>query len=135
VTALATGVSIAAYTVLDGIGVRRSGDALGYAVWLFVGLGPVAVGWAVLLRGRRLPAAVARNWRTGLAAGVISTLSYGAVVLAQAEAPLAAVAALRETGVVVSVLIGVVVFRERVTSGRVVAVIAVVTGVILLYLG
>ncbi|MEU4690072.1 hypothetical protein [Actinoplanes sp. NPDC023714] len=133
-TALATGVSIAAYTILDGVGVRLSGDPLGYAAWLFAGLGPVAIGWALLLRGRGLLDAVAVQWRTGMGAGVISTLSYGAVIVVQSMAPLAAVAALRETGVVVSLVIGAVVFRERVTPGRVAAACAVVAGVMVFQL-
>jgi len=129
VAALLTGVTVAVYTVIDGLGARATGDPLGYAAWMFTGLGLASLAWGLSVRGR---AAVGRQWRTGIVAGLASAVGYATVIWAQSVAPLAMVAALRETGVVAGAVIGVVVFRERMAAPRVVAAGVVVVGVILL---
>lgn len=129
--ALATGVTIAAYTVVDGIGVRHSGHALGYAAWLFAFQGPILVA-VCLWRGG--PGMSARLWRhrlTGLAGGVLSLVSYAVVVWAQARAPLAIVAALRETSVLWGAVAGTVFLRERLGWKGVLATVLAAVGAVL----
>lgn len=110
--ALATGASIAVYTVVDGIGVRTSHDALRYAVTLFaVQCTIFTVAMARHLRPLRRPSGP--RAALGAGAGALSVLAYGAVLYAQTRAPLGVVSALRETGVLWAALIGVVWFRER----------------------
>jgi drug/metabolite transporter (DMT)-like permease len=129
VAALLTGVTIAVYTVIDGLGARSTGDPFGYTAWLFTGLGLACAAWGLTVRG---PRAVVRSWRPGLAAGVASAAGYATVIWAQSVAPLAMVAALRETGVVAGAVIGVVAFHERMAAARVLAAGVVVLGVVLL---
>ena len=83
--ALATGVSIAAYTVADGLGARRSGSALGYIAWLaFLDGFPIPIPiYALVARGRRLAAPLRRQWQAGAASGVLSLAAYGLVLWAQ----------------------------------------------------
>jgi drug/metabolite transporter (DMT)-like permease len=132
--ALLTGVSIAGYTLLDGIGVRHSGSAPGYGGWLFLQEGTLVFGWAVAVRGRALLPGLAAHWRPGLAGGVVSVVAYGVVLWAQTRGALAAVAALRETGVITGALIGVVAFKEPMGRPRIVAATVVAAGVALINL-
>lgn len=130
--ALLTGVSIAGYTLIDGVGVRHAGTATGYSGWLFFCMGPLVVLWVYLVRGAGLWPGVAAQWRLGLPGGLISVLGYGIVVWAQTRGALAAVAALRETGVITGAIIGAVFFRERMGLPRFAAAGVVVVGVALI---
>lgn len=130
--ALLTGLAIAGYTTLDGLGVRRAESVAGYIGWLFLLQGPVLPLAAVAIRGRRLWSQVRPHLATGLTAGALSLAAYGLVVWAQAGGSLALVAALRETSVIVGAVIGTLVFGERLGRWRVVAAILVAGGVILI---
>ncbi|MEV5712090.1 DMT family transporter [Actinoallomurus sp. NPDC052274] len=130
--AVLTGVSIAGYTLVDGVGVRHAGTAVGYSGWLFFGMGPAVVAWVAVARGRSVWPAVRAQWRLGLPGGLISVLGYGIVVWAQTRGALAAVAALRETGVITGAIIGAVFFKERMGLPRLAAAGVVVAGVALI---
>ncbi|MBO2449595.1 EamA family transporter [Actinomadura barringtoniae] len=134
VAALLTGLSIATYTLMDGIGVRESGGAAGYSAWLFALEGPLTIAWIWLLVGRRSPftGIARREWALGLTGGVISMAGYGIVLWAQTRGALASVAALRETGVISGAIIGAVVFSERMGARRIVAACVVAAGVVLI---
>jgi drug/metabolite transporter (DMT)-like permease len=135
--AVLTGLAIAAYTVIDGIGVRRAGSPAGYTAWLFTVSGlmmPLALLVArprARRRGLVEPALLLR----GVLAGTLSLVAYGLVLWAQTRAPLAIVAALRETSVVFAAGIGAAAFHERLPGRRLVASVAVAAGAALLALG
>lgn len=137
--AVVTGLTIAGYTLIDGIGVRRSGSPVGYALWL-VGLQGLVNGTALTLARRFRLAGPAdpvagspvRAWSVAVLAGLMSALAYGLVLWAQTRGALAAVAALRESSVVVAAVIGVVFFREPMGRLRITASVAVAAGVVLL---
>lgn len=130
-SALLTGVAIAAYTTVDGLGVRRSGTTLGYAGWLFLGQGPLLPLGAAYRRRLRLWADARPHLVAGLLGGVLSLAAYGLVLWAQTRAALAPVAALRETSVVFGAAIGALVFHERFGRLRVLATVVVVAGIVL----
>ncbi len=130
--ALATGVMIASYTVVDGIGVRHSGTAIGYTAWLFTLEGPAMPLYALALRRGGLWRTLQGHWRLGVLCGVLSVTAYGLVIWAQTRGALAAVAALRESSVVVAAAIGALVFHERFGRRRILASAAIATGVVLL---
>jgi len=130
--ALATGVFIAAYTVADGLGVRRSGTVLGYVAWLFL-LHGLPIPLVVLaVRGRGLAARLRDRLGVGVAAGALSVAAYGLVLWAQRRGALAVVAALRETSVLVAALIGSLVFGERFGRRRVLAAALLAAGIVVL---
>jgi drug/metabolite transporter (DMT)-like permease len=132
--AVLTGVSIAAYTLSDGLGVRASGSALGYASWLFLISGPLTLAWAVSRRDGATWRSARENLGSGLAGGVLGVVAYGIVLWAQTTGALAVVAALRETGVITGAIIGVAVFRERAATSRIVAAVTVAAGAALINL-
>jgi drug/metabolite transporter (DMT)-like permease len=129
--AVLTGVTIAAYTITDGIGVRHSHDPWAYTALLFVLQGPPVL-VAALARRRLADWRDAATMRRGVAAGVLSSAAYGIVLWAQTRAPLAEVAAIRETSVVFAALIGVAVLGEDFGRRRVVAAVVIATGIVLI---
>lgn len=132
--ALATGVAIAVYTVVDGLGVRASHDAIRYAATLFALQSSI---WlvGVVARQHRGWWPGARKAAIGMGGGVLSMVGYVVVLWAQIRAPLGAVSALRETGVLWAALIGVVIFREGRLQRIVVPAAVVVAGIALLSVG
>ncbi|WP_067476222.1 DMT family transporter [Actinomadura hibisca] len=131
--ALLTGGSIAAYTLLDGVGVRAAEGAVSYTVWLFGIEAPLTfLGiWAVR-RGGLLRGLDRRQCALGLAGGLFALAGYGIVLWAQTRGTLASVAALRETGVISGAIIGAVFFAEKMGAQRIAAACVVATGVLLI---
>ena len=134
--ALTTGVTIAVYTVIDGIGVRLSGgQALAYTAWMFMfyWLMPVLF---VAVRGLTALWAPAReaplSVGSSLVGGLVSIAAYGIVIWALQSGAMGAVSALRETSVVFAVLIGRVLLRETVSAKRWVACVIVAVGAVCL---
>jgi drug/metabolite transporter (DMT)-like permease len=131
--ALATGVMIAVYTIIDGIGARRAGAALSYILWLNVVEGVTIVAIASVRRGRRLWRPLRATLPRGAVAGAMATLGYGIVIFAMSRSPMAHVSALRETSVVIAALIGTVVLGEPGAARRVTAAAIVAAGVVLMH--
>lgn len=127
--ALGTAVFTASYTLLDGIGARLSETPSGYTLWMFVshGLGMVACAYGV--RGRGAFTRIAPAWRSGVAAGAMSLGSYWIAIWAFTMAPIALVAALRETSVLFAMLIGVTFLKEEAGRWRWAASILIVFGI------
>nr|WP_202502267.1 DMT family transporter [Streptomyces sp. SID5785] len=127
--ALATGASIAAYTVVDGLGVRASGSALGYIAWLMILEGLAIPVWAAL-RWRGAFVATLRPFALrGLCGAALSVAAYGLVLWAQTRADLAPISALRESSIIVGAAIGAVFFKERFGMPRIVAAGVMVAGI------
>lgn len=126
-----TGLTIAAYTIVDGLGVRHARDPRAYAALLFLLLGPPMLAAAAVRRPLAAWGDLATGWR-GVTAGWLSVLAYGIVLWAQARAPLAEVAAVREISVVFAALIGVAVLGEDFGRRRVAAAIVIATGIVLI---
>lgn len=130
--AVATGCVIASYTIVDGLGVRKSGSVAGYAAWIFFFQGMMVVAVSFAIRRRALPAALRPDSARGLIGGAISMLAYGMVLWAQTRGTLAGIATLRETSILIGCLIGTVLFHERFGRTRLVASAGVVTGILLI---
>jgi len=129
--AIALGMMIAVYSVSDGIGIRASDSLMGYMGWLF--LSEALVPMVVLgLRQRRRQPVPARVLALGLLGGVFSVSAYGIALYVKTIAPIGAVAAVRESSVIIAALIGVFIFGERPAGLRLVAATVVGVGVIAL---
>jgi drug/metabolite transporter (DMT)-like permease len=132
--ALFTALTICAYSVVDGVGARRAAGASAYSVALFMGIGPVMVIYALARRGPEVIAAMRRQWRLGLAGGTLQLGSYGIAIWAMTVAPIAIVAALRETSVLFGALIAILFLKEPLRAGRVAAALMIVAGLTLIRL-
>ncbi len=133
--AASVGLMIAIYTVLDGLGARASGNPVGYVAILNIGTGIIVVGTAARLRGAAFARALRRDWHRGLLGGTLMLAGYTIVVYALTLAPMALIAALRESSVVFAAIIGTFLLREPFGPKRILASAAVVAGIALLALG
>jgi drug/metabolite transporter (DMT)-like permease len=132
--ALANALVIMGYTLADGYGGRASLHPVSYACWLFfVNAFPLTLIVCRKYRGEFIPYA-RRRWRFGLFGGLCSLASYGIAIWAMTKAPIAMVAALRESSVIFGMLLAVLLLGERVTRARVLAVFLVAGGVAALHL-
>lgn len=128
--ALATAATIVIYTLVDGLGARQSGHAAAYTGWVFV---LAAIPLLLLFMMRDAPATtayLARHWRRGLFGGFCTLGSYGLALWAMTHAPIALVAALRETSVVFGALLAAVLLHERISRTRWAAILIVFSGAV-----
>jgi drug/metabolite transporter (DMT)-like permease len=131
--AMVNALVIASYTLVDSFGVRASGSPATYTMWIFVLTGVPLAAWALLRRADFLPYARS-NWHLGLAGGFGTLISYGLVLWSMTMAPVALVAALRETSILFGTIIAVLVLKEKVTRTRLVAVLIIAAGAAVLKL-
>ncbi|MFD5423919.1 EamA family transporter [Streptomyces sp. NPDC127084] len=127
--ALATGLSIAAYTVVDGVGVRASGTPIGYVAWLLAMQGLLIPAYAWYRFRGTLLTRLRPHVGRGFLGAVLSLIAYTLVLWAQTRAPLAPVAALRESSIIVGAAIGALFFKERFGGPRIVAAGLMVVGI------
>lgn len=128
--ALMTSLFIASYTVVDALGARTNGDAHGYAFWLFALDGVSMLAVLLAARGPRSLAALAPFWKSGLAGGGMSVGAYWIVIWAMTVAPVALVAALRETSVLFASAISVLILREPLSRWRALSALMIVAGIV-----
>jgi len=121
----------AGYTLVDGLGARVAGDPVAFVGWLMIGSALAYVPAIVALRGVGVMRAKPRVWGLGLVAAAASFGAYAIAVWAMTVAPLALVAAIRETSILFAVLIGWLVFGERMDRGKVLAAGLIVAGVVI----
>lgn len=133
--ALANAVVIASYTFVDGIGARIAGNPISYTLWMAL-LPPVLLfAWAFAKRGfAPVLSHVRHHWWRGLIGGAGSLGAYGLALWAMTKAPVATVAALRETAILFAIVISVVFLKERVSVFRVAAACLIAMGALLLKL-
>lgn len=127
--AFANAVLIAVYTLIDATGVRASGNAAGYVSWLIFLEGLPFLLWVVARRGKPAVRYVRDNAPRGLIGGACSLAAYGIVLWAMTHAPVAAVAALRETSVLFAALLGSLWLKERFGLPRLAGAVSVVLGI------
>jgi drug/metabolite transporter (DMT)-like permease len=133
--AFITSLFVAGYTLTDGMGARSADGAASYAAWLFVADAIVTAGVMVFMRGGGIVATMLPEWRTGLITGALAAGAYWIAVWAMTQAPIASVAALRETSILFAMAISVFSLGEAVTRWRIVAALLIVGGIIALKLG
>lgn len=132
--ALVTGLTIAVYSLADGLGVRSSGAALAYIAWLFVLSGlpmPLIILWC---RGDESARLIRAHLKIGLFGGLISGLAYGIVIWAMSVAPIALVISLRETSVLIAAAIGSLFLKEPFGPRRIAAATVIVAGAAVMHL-
>ncbi len=132
--ALLTACVISGYTLVDGLGARAAGDPHAYSAAVFVINGiplPLLVLWR---RGAEGVKPALRLALPGFAGGVMSLASYWIAIWAMTVAPIALVAALRETSVLFAAIIAVVLLKEPLAPARIVAGVLILAGLALIRL-
>ena len=121
-------IIIAIYTIVDGIGVRLSGSVISYTLWLFFldAWGILAIAW--WQRGNTVMGHLRRRWKPALVGAVLTIGAYGIVLWAMSVASIPAVAALRESSVVIAAILGTLLLKERMGRWRIAGAILVASG-------
>ena len=133
--ALVNAAVIASYTLVDGVGARRSGDAMAYTLAIFLASCVLFVPWVAWWHGAALMRAVRARWHLGLGGGACIILSYALALWAMTHAPIAPVAALRETSILFGLVLARVALREQPGAARVTAGLLILLGAGTLRLG
>lgn len=133
--ALGNACVIASYTLIDGIGVRLSGAPAAYTMWIFVLNGSGLLLWTTLRRPADLLAYAQTQWRLAAFGGFGTLASYGLALWAMTQAPVAAIAALRETSILFAIAIAALFLREKISPRRYVAIALVAVGAVLMRAG
>ncbi|MGE5839728.1 MAG: DMT family transporter, partial [Deltaproteobacteria bacterium] len=130
--ALLNAAVIVAYTVVDGLGVRASGNAWSYVLWLFfLNTFPLlAIGFAS--NARAVFSTPLRGWMKGFGGGLCTVLAYGLALWAMTQAPIALVAALRETSVLIGTALGALLLKERFGPSRWFAAALITAGAVVM---
>lgn len=126
--ALLNACVIAGHTLIDGVGVRLSGAPAAYTMWIFVLNGAGLLLWTLTRRRHELMHYASMHWRVAPVGGLGTLASYGLALWAMTRAPVAAVAALRETSIVFASLIALAVLCEKISSGRWLAIALIAAG-------
>ncbi len=132
ILAIVTGSFIASYTLVDGLGARQAGNAVGFYGWLST---INALIFSVIMKWSKpglIRTTVLTDWRTTLFLGSISFLAYSLAIWAFTMAPIALVAALREISIVFALFLGIFFLKEKVTAIKMFAILIIVSGVMLL---
>ena len=130
--ALITGLFIAGYSLVDGLGARLAGTALGYYSWLSVANGFGMIAYLRLKSPETLRAMPTKGMRIMILGGGGSFIAYSIVTWAFTQAPIALVTALRETSIIFALLIGVFFLKERLNLIKLFSTFATMLGAILL---
>jgi drug/metabolite transporter (DMT)-like permease len=128
VCALLNAVVITAYTLVDGVGIRASGHAASYILWLFFLIPLPLLAWILLTRAEAFRAQFRLRWKAGFLGGVCTAASYGFALWAMTVAPIALVAGLRETSVIFGTVLACLFLNERFGPMRYAAAVLVTAG-------
>ncbi|SFI88733.1 EamA family transporter [Jannaschia pohangensis] len=130
--AFVTGLFIASYSLIDGLGARLAGTSLGFYGWSAIGNGLVMAGYLAVTSPATLRVIPRSGKRVAVIGGGASFIAYALVTWAFTQAPIALVTALRETSIIFALLIGVVVLKERLDLAKVTATALTLMGAALL---
>jgi drug/metabolite transporter (DMT)-like permease len=130
--ALATGITIGCYTLIDASGVRVVANPFSYVLWFFIAHALTVMVTAPGIRGSAVIREARREWKLGILLGAIGVTSYGAAMLAYRFGATAQLAALRETSVLFGTALAMRFLGEHMTLRRWIAAGTIVAGAILL---
>jgi len=132
VFALVTSCFIASYSMVDGLGARAAGTALGFYSWLSMANAFIMITYVLVVQPKVLRQLATSHRQIFFIAGGASFVAYAIVTWAFTQAPIALVTALRETSIVFALLIGVFFLKERVDLVKVFSTMTTLLGAILL---
>jgi drug/metabolite transporter (DMT)-like permease len=127
-------VIIIAYTLCDALAVRTVGNPVGYTIFLYASSGALVLLYALTFHKKRVAKAFASNRYIGVLWGGVSLITYCGELWAMTRAPVALVAALRETSILFAIAIAIVWLREPIKRGRIAGAGVVALGLVLMRL-
>jgi drug/metabolite transporter (DMT)-like permease len=134
--AFATVLMITAYTIVDSLGARISGNSTSFLVWFSLFKSIIFVSIVFFLRNKeQCIGHIKTSWKRGLIAGVLSFSTYAIILWAVTKASIPYVSALRETSVLFSCIIAMVFLGEPFRKSRIISAILIFLGICTIKLG
>jgi len=131
--AFSTALMIAAYTVVDGLGARESGNSTSFFAWFTLLQSIIYVTIVFRTRGSsNCIKHIRKKWKHGFLGGAMSFSAYAIVLWAMTKAPIPYVSALRETSVLFASVVAIVFLGEPVRKSRVFSAMLIFTGILIL---
>ena len=130
--ATSTAFLITAYTLIDGIGVRKSENGFSYIFWL-IALNGVPILIISIFSKNGLRKRNTYSIKTGIATGIFATLSYSIVVYGMQFIEIAYVSSIREVSIVFATLIGMSFLSEKNALKRIMPSILIALGIATVY--
>jgi len=128
---LATGLFIGLYSLIDGYGARISLTPLGFLGWSFV-LNALIFPFTLKFMNysnvfiRVMKEAKHIFWF----GGTVSYIVYAIIVWSFTKAPIPLVGALRESGIIFSIIVGIFFLNEKISTYKVISIVLIFLGVV-----
>ena len=132
IIAITTAILIAAYTLLDGIAVRKTENAFTFIFWMLL-LNGIPILLYALISKNGLRKKNSYNLIDGIVAGVLAILGYGLVVWSMQFIEIAYVSSIREMSIVLATILSVYLLKEKDAKKRIIPSIVIVIGVSVVY--
>ena len=130
--ALITGLFIASYSLVDGLGARVAETSWGFYSCLTIGNGIVAIIYLILTKPATITKLAFNGRKVFVIGGGTSFLAYGIITWAFTQAPIALVTALRETSIIFALLMGTFLLKEKLSFVKVCATFLTLVGAMIL---
>lgn len=132
--ALLNAFIIAGYTLVDEKRGRVSGSAIAYTLWIFLLAGLSILIWALINHYEKLKNYTQNNWHLGMIGSMGTIASYALALWDMTIAPIAIIAALRESSILFATLISLFVLKEKISRTRILSSVIIVIGAFFLRL-
>ncbi len=133
--ALLVGLTTIVYTLLTAKGMRASHGPANFLAWLFVADGLIVPVFLFTQSRGNSAARLRSNFRIGLLTGASSLMSFSALAFAMRFAPAGAVSAIRETSVLIALLLAAVMLKEKLDARRIAAGLLIMAGGMMIVAG
>ena len=131
--ALFCGLLTAVYTVIDAYGMRLAPHKFAFIAWFFVMEGFGITVMVSLIKRQNLKTRIAKDLKGGIMAGLLGLLTYTTALYAFSIAPIAGMAALRETSVIFGAILAALWLKESFGLRRIILAIILAIGLILMH--
>ncbi|MCH4813833.1 EamA family transporter [Vreelandella neptunia] len=130
--ALLTALFVACFTLLDSEGAKLGEQAVTYILWVFILEGALMFVVGLLVGAARMLSFTVENWKICMSSGFVMSLAHGLIIWALARSEVSLVSALRESSVVISMILGAIILRERLGFQKIICTFLVVAGIIVI---
>jgi drug/metabolite transporter (DMT)-like permease len=125
---------ICAYTIIDALGARLSGSPVAYTAAIYAGNSIATLAYGLLRHRERIARAAATGWKPALFWGAASMIIYSGELWAMTRAPIALVAALRESSILFAALFAILWLKEPLRPSRIAGAGVVALGLMMMRL-
>jgi drug/metabolite transporter (DMT)-like permease len=133
--ALFTGLTTVGYNIILAQGIRQASDAANFLAWLFVIDGFFSPIYMFTRSRNSMARRLSNSWPSGWKSGLLALLSFTSMTYAMRFAPVGIVSAIRESSVLIALVLAAIMLNERLDRWRIMAGILIVIGAVAIIFG